>query len=78
MARKVVSKTKVRRTPKILTHTLYVYTRAVNGKYAREFGRRNFGSFSNYLDTLITLDRAHHFSKQAITDKKTAEETKAA
>lgn len=60
--RKKSAKKTVRRTPKRLSHTLYSYVEPNNGEYAREFGKKYFGSFSAYIDVLITEDRQNHFS----------------
>lgn len=51
------TKTKVRRTPKRFSTTLYAYVTPENQAFAQGWGRKNFKSTSNYLDTLITLDR---------------------
>lgn len=51
-----------RRNPKRLSHVLYSYVENTNGVYAREYGKKHFGSFSAYLDILIQADRKEHFS----------------
>lgn len=68
--KKQVSKT-TRRTPKRLSHTLYSYVAPVNGEYARTFGKKKFGSFSNYVDVLITLDRQNKFSREWLENTET-------
>lgn len=50
---------KARRNPKRLSALLYSYVTPINGKYARRIGKKNFGSFSAYVDALITADRRH-------------------
>lgn len=64
--RKTSRKTKAvrRRTPKRLSHTLYSYVEPINGRYARSYGKRNFGSFSNYVDVLIAADRKLDFASK--------------
>lgn len=61
---KTSKKTGARRQPKRLSHTLYSYVEPVNGRYARTFGKRNFGSFSSYIDRLIAADRQTHFAEK--------------
>lgn len=56
---------KPRRAPRRLSHTLYVYSEPVNGEFARDYGRKNFGSFSAYVDALIAADRKAAMNKQA-------------
>lgn len=46
-----------RRNPKRLSTILYCYLEPENNRYARSYGRKNFGSFSAYIDALIALDR---------------------
>jgi hypothetical protein len=60
---------KARRVGKRLSHTLYCYSQPLNGEYARTFGKANFGSFSNYVDALIGLDRKEGFSAKLIKKK---------
>jgi hypothetical protein len=53
-----------RKTPKTLSHTLYSYVTPTNGQYARNYGKRTFGSFSKYVDILIEIDRKAHFTQK--------------
>lgn len=74
MAKKT-KKVAKRRTPKRLSHTLYSYVEPTNGKWAREYGKKYFGSFSSYVDKLISLDRKFHFSKKEFAKKATKKTT---
>lgn len=67
-AKKVVSKVS-RRTPKRLSHTLYSYVEPINGKWARNYGKEHFGSFSAYLDILIAIDRKSGYTAKLIANK---------
>lgn len=51
------AKKKVRRLPKVFNHVLYAYVRKENGDFARGHGANLFGSFSGYIDALISKDR---------------------
>ncbi len=51
------TKDKARRMPKILSEPLYAYVEPANGKHARTFGKKTFGSFSSYVNVLIAKDR---------------------
>ncbi len=46
-----------RRTGKVLTSTLYLYTEPGNFAHAKTKGRKAFGSASNYVNHLIARDR---------------------
>lgn len=73
--RKTIQK---RRTPKRLSHTLYSYVEPANGKYARSYGKKWFGSFSSYVDKLISMDRKMRFSAKFIKGSKATKGTKVA
>lgn len=78
---KKATSTKTRRLPKRLSHILYAYAEPVNGKHAREYGKKHFGSFSAYVDALIAADRKEKFVSVPITMtklKKTVTQNKAA
>lgn len=43
--------------PKTLSTPLFAYTRKENAKYAKTAGKKLFGSYSAYIDALISRDR---------------------
>lgn len=42
---------------KYLTDLLWVYVEPANGAFARKKGKKEYGSFSSYLNSLIAKDR---------------------
>lgn len=42
---------------KVLSSVLYCYVEPANGEHAKEFGAKVFGSFSAYVNALISKDR---------------------
>lgn len=65
-----------RRLPKRLSQIFYCYVEPRNGVYAREYGKKNFGSFSAYVDALIASDRREKFLSVPVTISKLKEQTK--
>jgi hypothetical protein len=55
MKRKTVKKKTVR--PHRSKSTLYTYVTPENSRFAHRFGKKEFGSYSAYLDHLISRDR---------------------
>lgn len=59
-------KPKSKHPHKLLSEALFVYTQPINARYAKDYGKKNFGSYSKYVDKLIQIDRKKGYSKAHI------------
>lgn len=64
-----------RRLPKRLSQIFYCYVEPINGRHAREYGKKHFGSFSAYVDALVSADRKEKFVSVPISVSKLKKET---